>query len=294
MIRPNFFIAGAPKAGTSSLHAYLHSVPGIFMSRIKEPNYFSRVVVPDDHPVRPIRDTDSYLRLFAAAGDAKVVGESSPTYLADPEAPALMDQFAPSCRVLVSLRDPVERAYSHYLMLRNNGMATGSFADELKRGLRQKEQRNIILLRPDVGLYFEQVRRHLDVFGNSRLHVVLFEEFMKDVPGSLSGITRFLGIEHDFSKFKAPAYRQFAEVRGPVVRYLFGNRTVSRVSETLIPPKARRWIRETFLMRKAGKPEMDAESRRFLTDFYRDDVAKLAALLERPLPWRNFTARNGA
>jgi len=289
-IRPNFFIAGAPKAGTSSLHAYLQSVPGIFMSRIKEPNFFSHVVVPDDHPVRPIRDTESYLRLFAAAGDARIVGEASPTYLADPEAPALMQRFAPSCRVLISVRDPVERAFSHYLMLRNNSLVEGSFAEELKRGLRLQERRNIILLRPDVGLYFEQVRRHLDVFGGERVHVVIFEEFMKDVPGGLRRITQFLGIDHDFRDFKAPAYRPFAEVRGPLVRYLFGNRTVSRLSEALIPQGARRWVREKFLVRKAAKPAMDAESREFLTDYYRADVARLSALLERPLPWRNFRA----
>jgi len=287
-IRPNFFIAGAPKAGTSSLHAYLQSVPGIFMSKIKEPNYFSRVIVPEDHPVRPIRDTESYLRLFAAAGDAKIVGEASPTYLADPEAPALMNRFSPGCRVLVSLRDPVERVYSHYLMLRNNGAASGTFAEEIQRGLRLQAQRSIVLLRPDVGLYSEQVRRHLEVFGAERLHVVLFEELMGDIPGSLSRIVRFLGIDHDFRDFKPPAYRSFAEARGPLVRRLFGNRTVSRVSEALVPLAARRWVRETILVRKAAKPEMDAESRSFLADYYRDDIAKLSALLGRPLPWRNF------
>ncbi len=293
-IRPNFFIAGAPKAGTSSMHAYLQSVPGIFMSKIKEPNFFSRVVVPEDHPVRPIRDTDAYLRLFSAAGDAKVIGEASPTYLADPEAPALMNRFSPGCRVLISLRDPVERIYSHYLMLRNNGAASGSFAEELRRGLQLQANRSIVLLRPDVGLYFKQVRRHLDEFGVARVHVVLFEEFMSDIPGSLRSIARFLDIDHDFRDFKPPVYRPFAEARGPLVRRLFGNRTIARVSEVLIPLDARRWVREKFLVRKAAKPEMDAESRGFLTDFYRDDVAKLSALLERPLPWRNFKARDAA
>jgi hypothetical protein len=154
--------------------------------------------------------------------------------------------------------------------------------------------RSIVLLRPDVGLYFEQVRRHLDEFGAARVHVVLFEEFMGDIKGGLRGIAQFLGINHDFQDFKAPAYRPFAEARGPLVRHLFGNRTIARVSEALIPLDARRWVREKFLVRKAAKPEMDAESRGFLMDFYRDDVAKLSALLGRPLPWRNFKARDVA
>lgn len=290
---PNFFIAGAPKAGTSSLHAYLQAVPGIFMSRIKEPNYFSRVIVPDDHPVRPIRDKAKYLALFAGATSERVVGEASPTYLADPEAPRLIRQVAPDSRVLISLRDPVERAFSHYLMMRNNGMAKASFLDEIRRGLNLQSQRSLVLLRPDVGLYHEQVKRHLDTFGAAQVKVILFEEFMADAKGGLGQILEFLGIRHDLGSFNAPAYRRFAEVRGPVVRYLFGNRSVARASEVLVSPRLRKWVRDRFLVRSAAKPEMEPEARAWLTDYYRDDVRNLAALLGRTLPWRNFTESRG-
>jgi hypothetical protein len=288
---PNFFIVGAPKAGTSSLHAYLQAVPGIFMSKIKEPNYFSRVLVPDDHPLRPIRDTQQYLALFAGATTERVVGEASPTYLADPETPRRIHAVAPGARILISLRDPVERAYSHYLMMRNNGKASGSFLDEARRGLVAPEPQAGMPLRPDVGLYHDAVRRYLDVFGAAQVQVILFEEFMADVAGTLARITRFLGVEHDFAGFRPPAYRPFGEARGPIVRYLFGNRTVARVSEAMIPPGLRRWIRERILVRKAAKPQMDHEARALLCDFYRDDVARVATLLGRPLPWRNFSER---
>ena len=79
-------IAGAPRCGTSSLDAYFQAVPGIYMCRIKEPNFFSRVVIADDHPmVSPIRDERRYLDLFAAAGEARYRGEASPNYLEDPK-----------------------------------------------------------------------------------------------------------------------------------------------------------------------------------------------------------------
>lgn len=290
---PNFFIAGAPKAGTSSLHAYLQAVPGIFMSKIKEPNYFSRVVVPDDHPVRPIRDTQKYLQLFAGVTSERIVGEASPTYLADPEAPRLIREVAPDSRVLISLRDPVERTFSHYLMMRNNGTATASFQDEINRGIQLQARRNLAVLRPEVGLYHEQVKRYLDTFNAAQVKVILFEEFMADVKGTLGQILQFLGISHDLENFAAPAYRQFAEVRGPVVRYLFGNRTIARASEVLVSPRLRKWVRERILVRSAAKPAMDAEARAWLTDYYRDDVRNLAALLGRPLPWRNFPESGG-
>jgi hypothetical protein len=286
---PNFFIAGAPKAGTSSLHAYLQAVPGIFMSRIKEPNYFSRGIIADDHRSRPIRDTAKYLQLFAGAAGARIIGEASPTYLADPEAPGLIRQVSPDSRVLISLRDPVERAFSHYLMMRNNGTAKASFLEEFRRGLELQAQRSLPLLRPELGLYHAQVQRYLQIFGPAQVKVILFEEFMADARGTLAQILEFLGIDHDLAGFEAKAYRQFAEVRSPVVRYLFGNRTIARASEILVPPRLRRWVRETFLVRSAQKPAMEPEAREFLIRYYREDVRNLAALLGRPLPWRNFT-----
>ncbi len=290
---PNFFIAGAPKAGTSSLHAYLQGIPGVFMSRIKEPNFFSRVVVPANHPVRPIRDTAAYLELFAGSEGFALVGEASPTYLADPEAPRLIKEVSPGSRVVASLRDPVERAYSHFLMMRNNGFTNRSFPDEIRRGFELRTQLDIVLLRPDVGLYHDQVARYLETFGPAQFMVLIFEEFMADPAASLRKILAFAGVEHEIGDFRPPAYRQYAEVRGTFVRRLFGNRTVARLSEALVPSGARKWVRDRILMKKAAKPRMDEEGRRLLTEFYRDDVQKLSRLLGRPLPWRNFPEVQG-
>ena len=73
--RPNFFIVGAAKSGTTSLHHYLNQHPRISMSKIKEPQYFSRVLVPDDHPIRPIRDEREYLDLFDVTPETEILGE---------------------------------------------------------------------------------------------------------------------------------------------------------------------------------------------------------------------------
>jgi len=285
---PNFFIAGAPKAGTSSLCAYLQTIPGIYMSRLKEPNYFSRIVVPDDHPVRPIRDQRQYLQLFAEAGEARVIGEASPTYLADPEAPRLIKAYIPHAKVLASLRDPVERAYSHYLMMLNNGTAKGTFLDEIKRGLALGDNRRLSLLRADVGLYYRQVERFHSEFGDAQFKVLLFEEFSIDVVGTLRQVLDFLCIEQSLQEFTAPAYREYSVVRGPLVRYVFGNRTIARASELLIPPAIRKAVRDKLLVRKAAKPVMEPAAREFLRQYYADDTRALARLLGRELPWRNF------
>jgi hypothetical protein len=284
---PNLFIAGAPRCGTSSLHAYLDAIPGVFMSRIKEPNYFSRCVIGEDHPmVRPIRDQDAYLALFAAAGDARIRGEASPNYLEDPEAPELIDRTVPGARVIASLRDPVERLFSHYLMMRNN-RPMGSFAEEIERGLATDDGRSHGILDPRTGLYAAHVERYRAVFG-PRFKILIFEEWMADVPATLRDVLQFLGVDQEIGEFSEPKQRQYAEARGPLVRYLFGNRAVSRAAEMLIPFGLRKRVRNALLVRPAAKPEMEPGTREFLVRYYRDDVERLESLLGRRLPWRNF------
>jgi Sulfotransferase family len=285
---PNFFIVGAPKAGTTSLHAQLQSVPGIFMSRIKEPNYFSRMLVPDDHQVRPIRDSQKYLQLFDGVTSESIIGEASPTYLADPDAPRLIHDVSPEARILISLRDPVERAFSHYLMMRNNGTARLPFLGEILRGLELAGKRQLVLLRPEIGLYHDQVARFVATFGSNRVLVILFEELGADTGAVLRGVLEFLGVNGSVTLTSNEEHRKFGEARGPLVRLLYANRTIARLSEILVSPRLRKFVREKFLLRNVPKPVMDQDARDFLVAYYREDVTKLSAQLGRPLPWRNF------
>ena len=292
---PNLFIAGAPRSGTSSLHSYLQGIPGIYMSRIKEPNFFSRNTIADDHPmVKPIRDETQYLRLFEDAGDARILGEASPTYLrGSRSARADRPHGAAGRRSLRACGIRSSGLHSHYLMMLNNRPGMGSFMDEVRKGLAQQYDRSLPVLGPDVGLYYQQVQRYREVFGDARFKVLIFEETMSDVPAALRGVLEFLGIEHDLANFDAPAQRQYSEARGPIVRYLFGNRFISRSAEALVPYRLRKLVRNTILVKQAAKPEMDAEARSFLVDYYAEDVRRLADYLGRALPWRNFFAAAG-
>lgn len=285
---PNLFIVGAPKAGTTSLHAYLGRVPGIFMSKIKEPHYFSRVVIPDDYPFPPCRDREKYLRLFAEANESRYVGEASPSYLADPGAAHLVHHVSPDAKIIACLRDPVDRIYSHYLMLLNGGFAKGSLMSEIERGIAYGREWNRILLRPEIGLYADSVKRYLTRFGAPQVHVLVFEELAADPATAVARILRFLGIDFDMTGFDTTGYRRFGVARGPLVKYLFGSPRVNRLGEALLPIKVRSWIKETLLLKQVPKPPLEHEAHEFLKSYYRDDVAEVAAMLGRPLPWRNF------
>jgi len=85
-IWPNLFIVGAQKAGTTSLYEYLKEIPGVFMSPIKEPHFFSHASIKNPWQT-PINNEKDYLNLFKNVKDEKIIGEASPTYLSDPNTP---------------------------------------------------------------------------------------------------------------------------------------------------------------------------------------------------------------
>ena len=160
--RVNFFVIGAAKCGTTTLYARLSQHPEVFLSPLKEPNYYSRsdlnparfskafkantkldltdyLAQSDPLPemqVGFVRDEGQYARLFSGATDAhRVVGECSTSYLWSPSAPAALHAAHPDAKIVVALRDPVERIYSHYLMARKYGFVKGSVVEAVKADL---------------------------------------------------------------------------------------------------------------------------------------------------------------
>ncbi len=124
MTLPDFIVVGAAKAGTTALYWYLADHPQVFMSRVKETNYFAYGLGEGGHLLYgdpelhhfPIRTIDAYERSFEGAGDARAVGEASPIYLECPQSAGRIRDTIPDARIICGLRDPVDRAYSDYLM----------------------------------------------------------------------------------------------------------------------------------------------------------------------------------
>src|SRR5262245_18943620 len=103
---------GAPRSGTTSLYEYLSPHPEVFMSPVKEPEFFSSCPSP---PSALDADLRRYLALFERAGDAKVRGEASTGYLAHPTAAIHVHRCVPDARLIAILRDPADRAHSHFV-----------------------------------------------------------------------------------------------------------------------------------------------------------------------------------
>ena len=279
-IWPNFFIVGAPRSGTTSLYIYLRGVPGIYMSPVKEPNYFA----PDlytRYRGKPILafgkyfcNRAKYLELFENVKDEVAVGEASASYLSDYETPGRIKEAVPSARIIMILRDPVERAYSHYLMKVDAGWQRVPF---------EEAARTDFYLEPS--LYAKQVQRYLDAFGSDHVKILIFEEFVQYPRKAVSEVLNFLGVSAEPPAIVGEAYNAFTISRWPFGGRFLRSRPVRIARRLLIPARIRLTMRQRVLCRKASKPVMPEKARRFLEDAFRSDVLRLEQILGRSLPW---------
>jgi len=285
---PNFFIVGAPKTGTSSLYNHLKEIPGIYMSPVKEPNYFSRSNVPDNSIYRPIRDKEEYLNLFEKVKDEKIVGDASTKYLTDVHAYELIHQVSPQARILISLRDPVDRTFSQYLMNVQMGRWTQSFHERLQMELEHPVNKSERHLQIYEGMYSESVKRYLEVFGPQQVKIIIFEEWIRNTKDTIEEILRFLGLNNSVTNFKNTVQNQFIGLPGPVAQRIISNSLVAKIAKIMLPSSSRIFLRNKFLLKQQPKPKMRKEDREVLVKFFYNDVMKLQKILERKLPWPNF------
>ncbi len=270
------------------MYNYLQGHPEIFMSTGKEPSYFARETIPDDHVFNPIRGEKNYLSLFKNAKDEKFLGEASPWYLCDPVAPNLIHQVSPNARILISLRDPVDRLFSDFLLHKRIELKNESFHNEIQMEIRHKEDHNsphhgVIVIGP----FYESVKRYLDIFGNEQVKILIFEDWVKNPKKTVEEVLRFLNVNPSFD-FEEKAHNPFRGELATLANYLLESKSISKVAQRVFSKSTRKSLREKALKRTIPKPMMDQKDKDFLINFYQDDVKKLQELLGRELPWLNF------
>lgn len=299
--RPNLFIVGAPKSGTTSLYDYLHGHPDVFMSPIKEPIYFA----PDmqagfKHRFRYGDDEQAYLALYDDARDERYLGEASTRYLASPMAPALIHQFEPASRIVAMLRNPVDMVYAlHNERVSQQAEDVTDFAaaialdDERRTGARLPRGSNALgAVYRDNAMFGAQLERWLDAFGRAQVHVIIFEDFSRDTAGEFRRLLEFLEIDPSYRPSEFAVINKSHRSRGGPVRALFSSPLARFVRHGLMPAvlgednaaRAARRLRHSRLNRKPNpRAPLDAELRRQLEADFEADVALLSRLLDRDL-----------
>src|SRR3712207_4104321 len=131
MTLPNFLVIGAMKSGTTALYYYLEQHPEIYMSPVKEPNFFSQENAADT-----VTHIGTYEQLFKGASGKKAIGEASHSYLYEPRAAAEIRRYVPKVKLIAILRNPIDRAYSHFLHMVRSGTEP---LDDFAQALREEE-----------------------------------------------------------------------------------------------------------------------------------------------------------
>jgi len=286
---PNFFIVGAPKAGTTSLYVYLKDVPGIYMSPVKEPFYFSNATNPKNSPEKIISDKKEYLALFKKVTNEKIIGEASTSYLDDPQAPIQIHNVCPNAFILISLRDPIEAFFSSYLMMKRRGRITRTtFYDQVKLELGKKIDNDKPSLRLERYKYSEHIKRYLRTFDHNRIKIIIFEEWIKDKKNSVREIVKFLGLNYTIDEVKEEIFNPFVASRGRIASSVLSNWRIKEIAGKIVPIKIILLVKNRLLTKAEPKPKMDDWARQTMIEYYRTDVEKLEDFLGRKLPWKNF------
>ena len=291
---PTFLLLGAMKAGTTALYTALDQHPDVFMSRVKEPNFFA---FAEDEPnfqapidQRPegvnhtsITDLDRYQELFAGATDEAARGEASHWYLYHPDAPANIERYVPEARLVAMLRNPVERAYSEFLhFVRDQDEPLTDFAATLDAEEERIANHWALGRYVDRGCYDEQLERYLNRFPREQIRVYLFDDFVDDPAAIRQDLFRFIGVDSSFE----PDDRRVNASGIPQSRWLHALLTAAApVREAVVPllPDALvDWVND-LKNRNLEKPSMDPAVRARLIDTFRPHVRRLEDLLDRDL-----------
>ena len=226
---PDFIVAGAQRCGTTSLHSYLSQHPGICMTREKEAHYFCWDLLYD-------QGLEWYEGHFRHCPEGLVVGETTPDYMYLPGVPERMAKDVPDARLVFILRNPIDRAYSHYWHEVQLGWERLTFeqavSSEPSRIPRSPEERYHFSY-VDRGEYAKHLARFLEHFPEEQVHVMLFEDMRGELGAALSPLFGFLGVDIDF----VPAREETRNVGGrpslPVLQRLArrGNPLIKQLPE---------------------------------------------------------------
>jgi hypothetical protein len=287
---PNFLILGAPRSGTTSLYEVLKQHPQIFLSPIKEPMFFVLQQEPDHFPgpksPQGSRTLDEYRSLFQAAGGQQAVGEASPCYLSSPKALQGIKKIIPDAKMIAILRNPVDRAYSHFLFHRLEGAEPCADFEHAVAAEEERERLGWFSFwrYRGMGLYGRQIENYFSHFDPKQFHILLFEDLIADPHGLFRGIFRFLGVDPDVRISLPLKYNPSGIPRSRMLHeFLIRPNIFKKPLKRILAPRTQYFLLTLFSGRNLAKPRMDMAVRRRMLEYFREDILLTQDLLDRDL-----------
>ncbi len=273
---------------------YLRQHPEIFVPYVKEAHFFGKDLTKTPHPFFVLRQED-YIELFSKARGYKAIGETSVMYLYSKTAAQEIKAFSPTAKIIIMLRNPVDMIYSHHSHLYWAGyepirdFAQALAAEPLrKQGVQVPPHANLkeALFYRDTAHYSEQIMRYLNVFGKENVHIVIFDDLKRDLPGEYEKILSFLGVREDFRpKFHIANANK--EPRIPwLMPYIQNPPQVIKKLLAFLPHRIMLLILQKAAAldtKMTPRPPMPPELRKQLIEEFVIEVEKLEKLINRDL-----------
>ena len=304
MKKPDFFIVGEPKSGTTALYTYLKQHPDIFMPKIKEPYYFCKDFHKESDEYNkkmkyffrksfPFRTDEQYLKLFKSWKEQKISGEASVTYLYSKIAAKEIHLFNPDAKIIMILRNPVDflhSLHSRFFVTRNE---TETFENALAAEEERKKGRaipKIAYLPPSYfnysewTKYAEHIQRYYDLFDKKQIKIIIFDDFKTNTQEVYEEVLEFLDVDPNFK----PTFEIVNENRKliPIFRPIVDFIRQYNVFKAIMPRNAYYKLSRAFyktIVTKQPRQPMNSELRQRLMKEYKPEVEKLSKLINRDL-----------
>jgi hypothetical protein len=287
---PNFIVIGAPKSGTTSLFKYLDQHPEIYLPIRKELHYFSYENLkknsngPGDREIlqRLCATSQEYENNYISVKDENAIGEISPSYLYYSHVSEKILSKLGRIKIIVILRNPIEKAYSQYIHLLSERRESLPFYDALMAERnRQKSGWFDFWLYAESTLYSDRIKRYITVFGKDKVKILLFDNLVSTPEEFMRDLFNFLAVDDSFC---CDISRGFNKSRIPRVKIMSDlmkkPNSLKSMIKTVVPEKIRSPLRETLMNLNAiKKPAMDSKSREYLRKYFGADVKNLQELL---------------
>ncbi len=297
---PNLFVVGAMKAGSSAVHDVLSRHPHVFMSKVKEPKYYAFLdetrkfhgpLDPDND--RYWVDPDRYRTLFPReAASRAYAGESSTIYLYSPTAARRISEAVPSARIIAVLRNPVDRAYSHFNFVRQRGLEPEA---AFRRALDLEEDRTArgwgsTWHYKKMGIYADQIERYFEVLPRQQIFIALYDDLQADSLGFYRRLFDFLELslppDLDTTRVVNPTSRPRVAALENVVNRARRMLPHPIRPEVLSSRPGRPLVRAIRLLRRLNQrpvPPLAPQDREYAGAYYRPSIHRLERLLGKDL-----------
>jgi Sulfotransferase domain len=308
-ILPNFIVVGANKGGTTSIYHYLRQHPEVYLSPVKEPHYFSKDIevnlfkrefaqnklqdiekyvngdMHEEYHAAFIRDESQYRKLFKNVKGQKAIGELSTSYLYSTDAAQEIKDLVPNCKIIICLRNPIDRAYSHYRM----NLWTGN-SNEFDFYQALVDDYNHIPkvwgnahLYTEIGMYYEQVKRYIDIFGKENVKIIFTEDMKKNAAGVIKEVYAFIGVDTNFTPDTSTQYNEVYTPKYKNLTWFLNKSGIRPLMKKFSPKFIKSIIVKTLYKGKSDKGEIPANAKAFLMGKLEQDIKKLSTLLNKDL-----------